>query len=201
MSVRNIPKMFQGQPIIGKDGIPEKWFVDAWNDLLDRTGGMSQDFVGNIINGTQSLADVNIAGVPLSGQLAAIDSNVTQAATEAAVGSGGLLLVLSVSSAVGTRDGIGTVTTNAVVVTASGGTAPYTYDVIKVSGDNIADTHSGASSNTVTFSETLGGGESLSAIYKWEVTDSTGTPLVASKSFPVSLIAYEFEFGGGGAPP
>ena len=69
MTVRNIPKMFQGDPIIDKDGVPKQWFVDAWNDLLDRTGGMANDFVGNIINGTQQLTDVNIAGIPLSTQL------------------------------------------------------------------------------------------------------------------------------------
>lgn len=196
MTVRNIPQLFQGIPIVDKDGVPTQTFVDAWNDLLDRTGGMAQDFVGNIINGTQQLTDVNIAGVPLSTQLASLDTNVTQAATEAAVGSGGLVLTLSAVSAAGTRDGSGTVTTNAVVVTATGGTAPYTYVVQKVSGDTVTNTHSGPSSNTVTFTETLSAGDFLYAVYEWEVTDSTGSPLVSTKSFPVALSAREFIGGG-----
>ena len=196
MTVRNIPKMFQGDPIIDKDGVPKQWFVDAWNDLLDRTGGMANDFVGNIINGTQQLTDVNIAGIPLSTQLTSLDTNVTQAATEAAVGSGGLVLTLSATSAAGTRDGPGSVTTNAVVVTVSGGTSPYTYDVQKVSGDTITDTHSGSGSNTVTFSQVLTAGTYLSAVYQWEVTDSTGTPLVSTKSFPVAISAREFTGDG-----
>lgn len=201
MSVRNIPKLFQGVPIVDANGVPTQTFVDAWNDLLDRTGGMAQDFVGNIINGTQQLADVNIAGVPLSSQLTAIDTNVTQAATEAAVGSGGLVLTLSAPSAVGERDGVGVVTSNAVVVTVTGGTAPYTYAVTLVSGDAIDNNHTLPTSNTVTFSQFVASGGSLSAIYRWDVTDSTGTPLTSSRTFPVSLIAYEFEYSGRGEVP
>ena len=193
---RNIPKLFQGQPIIDKNGVPENWFVDAWNDLLDRTGGQTQDFVGNIINGTQELAAVNLAGVNLDERLVAIDQNIDVAAAEAASGTGGLVLTLSSPSAAGSRTGGGTVTTNAVVVTASGGTAPYSYVLVNDSGDTIANNHSGPTSNTVTFSETVSAGDTLGAVYRWDVTDSSGSPLTLSKSFNVYLFAREYMGGG-----
>lgn len=197
---RQIPQLLHGMPIINADGTPTKWFVDAWNDLLDRTGGQSVDLVGNIINGTQSLTDVTLAGVSLSTTLSAIDSNITEAATEAAAGSGGLVITLSASAATGSRVGFGVVTTNAVTVSATGGTAPYTFTLTKVSGDTVSYTLSGSDDETVTFSEAMSAGTDFTAQYKWTAEDSSGSPLSGSKNFAVSLVCSVYEYSGSFAP-
>jgi hypothetical protein len=196
---RQIPQLLHGMPIVNPDGTPTKVFVDAWNDLLDRTGGQSIDLVGNIINGTQQLTDVNLAGASLNTTLASIDANVTEAATEAAIGSGGLVVTLSSQSAVGSGTTV-VITSNPVTAAVVGGVAPYTYTLSKVSGDTIPNTLSGVDNQTVTFAAAPGVGNSLVAQYRWTVEDSTGTPLTASKNFSVSLTRDEYTHSGSIVP-
>ncbi len=194
MAERSIPQLLHGMPIINPDGTPTKWFVDAWNDLLDRTGGQSVDLVGNIINGTQQLTDVNIGGASLSTTLTTINSNIDTVATEAAVGSGGLVVALSALFASASIVGGGVATTNAVAASASGGTGPYTYTLSKVTGDTISNVITGTSSEIVTFSETLSGDEYLTAEYRWTAQDSLGA--TGSKSFAVTLYSRVYSYGG-----
>ncbi len=191
MSDRLIPQLLHGMPIINPDGTPTKWFVDAWNDLLDRTGGQAVNLVGNIINGRQELADINLAGSSLSVTLQAVNSNIDSTATEAAAGSGGLVVSISPSLASGRSD-TSVVTSNTVTASVTGGVAPYTYTLTKVSGDTIDNVISGANNNIVQFSQTMTVGQTLTAQYRWTVEDSTGTPLTGNKSFSVTMTRDEF---------
>ena len=191
MSDRLIPQLLHGMPIINPDGTPTKWFVDAWNDLLDRTGGQAVNLVGNIINGRQELADINLAGSSLSVTLQAVNSNIDSTATEAAAGSGGLVVSISPSLASGRSD-TSVVTSNTVTASVTGGVAPYTYTLTKVSGDTIDNVISGANNNIVQFSQTMTVGQTLMAQYRWTVEDSTGTPLTGNKSFSVTMTRDEF---------
>ncbi len=191
MSDRLIPQLLHGMPIINPDGTPTKWFVDAWNDLLDRTGGQAVNLVGNIINGRQELADINLAGSSLSVTLQAVNSNIDSTATEAAAGSGGLVVSISPSLASGRSD-TSVVTSNTVTASVTGGVAPYTYTLTKVSGDTIDNVISGANNNIVQFSQTMTVGQTLMAQYRWTVEDSTGTPLTGNKSFSVTMTRDEY---------
>ena len=78
-------------------------------------------------------------------------------------------------------------TTNTTTATASGGVAPYTYAWAKVSGDAI--NCASPSSDTTAFNASgLATGDSLSAIYRLTVTDSTGgTPLTSTADITVTI--------------
>jgi len=81
----------------------------------------------------------------------------------------------------GFSNGSGVATTDATTVTPSGGTAPYTYSWTVLSFDNAtpptADTPNAA---TTTFTQTgIGIGESYSATWQCEVTDSSPSPYTA----------------------
>jgi hypothetical protein len=68
--------------------------------------------------------------------------------------------------------GAGTATSAAVAVTASGGTAPYSYAWTNVSG---AVTFSAATAATTTFSKVLADGEIATGIAKITVTDNAAS--------------------------
>ena len=198
MAERSIPQLLHGMPITNPDGTPTKWFVDAWNDLLDRTGGQSVDLVGNIINGTQRLTDVNLGGASLATTLSSINSNIDTVATEAVVGSGGLVVSLSEPAATASRVGRGLATTNAVAASATGGTGPYTYTLTNVSGETISNAITGTDSEIVTFSQILAAGDYLTAEYRWTAEDSLGA--TGSKTFTVTLFSDEFSHSGSIVP-
>ena len=80
--------------------------------------------------------------------------------------------------------GDGSLTTNSVTVTPSGGVGAYTYLWTKTSGDTIAVTSS--TSATTTFSGAVVFGDVLGAEYKCTVTDSIGS--TAEISVSVSLV-------------
>ena len=136
----------------------------------------------NIVNGTQPLADVLITGRgSVSGQIDANTANTNAAAVAASAGA----LTASVSPvyAYATSATAGTLITNSVTVTPSGGTGPYTYAWAKFSGDTF--TISAPTSATTTFSVTLGSGGFADATYRCTVTDS----LAATYSVDVSVTA------------
>lgn len=193
MTERNIPQLRHGQRIIDENGVPESWFVDAWNSLVDRTGGQTTNLINGIINGEQQLSDVLLNGSSLTTSLESLNSNVEEAGAEAAAGSGGLVVTLSSNVAFDSITGAGTATTNAVTCSVTGGTGPYTFTLSKVSGSTIAYTLSGSNNETVTFSQAIAAGQILAGQYKWTVEDSTGgTPLTSGKSFSVTLSSTDF---------
>lgn len=101
------------------------------------------------------------------------------------VAGGRSTIVLSVNTpnAYGSTFGAGGAATNEIVVTPSGGIGSYSYSWTKTSGGSIT-ANSASSANTV-FSGTLALGESIEAVYKCTVTDSTGS--VADISVDVLL--------------
>lgn len=103
-----------------------------------------------------------------------------------------LTVSLDTSTAAGSGIGNGPYTTNAVVVTASGGITPYTYAWTKVSGDTL--TISSASATSVTWSASGTAPEIKAAVWKCSVTDAMGTVIDSvgvsvGVSFNVSTLA------------
>lgn len=140
-----------------------------------RLSGVAQKTDG-IIAGTQPLADVTLTGIgSLKTQQEAQDAAVNSVATVAG-GGGGLTGYANKSSVGGTRVGAGSVTSATVTVTASGGTSPYTYAWTKISGDAITATLS--TSATTAFSGTVALGETLTAQFECEITDSVAATFV-----------------------
>lgn len=182
---RKIPKII-GKVMIGKEEYPVELTMEALlylNDLDNnqtdgvvaigtRLSGYAQK-TDAIIAGTQPIADVLLTGVgSLKTQQEAQDNALT-----GAVGGGGALSGYANKSSVGgTRLGSGSVTSATVTVTAVGGTGPYTYAWSKVSGAAITAT---APTNNVTaFSGTVGVGETITAIFECEITDSLAATFV-----------------------
>ena len=64
----------------------------------------------------------------------------------------------------------GALTTNQVLVNAVGGSEPYVFSWLKLSGDDV--TVSSASSSTVEFYASGGDGTTKSALYRCTVTDA-----------------------------
>ena len=165
---RNIAKIYQGQKVVSEDGTLEPWFVDAWNDLVDRSGGETTDFVGNIINGRQPLIDVKIVGLgSVSGSLDAVNTNLGSVTVTASASS--MAATTNRSSVYGSVTGSGLAETNSVTVTAFGGTAPYAFAWTYVSGDVF--TINSPSADTTTFTTTLTELQSKSGFYMCTVTD------------------------------
>ena len=105
-----------------------------------------------IVEGTQPLADVLITGVgSVSGALDIQASNINSASQAASAGA--LAATINTYTASGERAGPGSVTTNSVTVTPSGGTGPYTYAWANVEGDTA--TVNSPTSATTTFTHTL----------------------------------------------
>jgi hypothetical protein len=140
-----------------------------------RLSGVSLKTDG-IIAGTQPLADVTLTGVgSLKTQQEAQDSAVNGVATVAG-GGGGLTGYASKSSVGGTRVGAGSVTSATVTVTASGGTAPYTYAWTKISGGAITAVL--PASDVTAFSGTVALGETISAQFQCTITDDVAATFV-----------------------
>jgi hypothetical protein len=129
-----------------------------------------QTTTNGIVAGTVPLTDVLITGVgSVSGALDIQASNINSASQAASAGA--LTATLNTYTASGTRSGPGSVTTNSVTVTPSGGTGPYTYAWANVEGD--AATVNSPTAATTTFTHTLTlGVPSKSGQYECTVTDS-----------------------------
>ena len=180
--------------IVDADGRPTLDFLKFMDDLLYGTGADSigtllsgqnttSSQVTGLIAGTQPVADVLISG---SGSL--VEAQASQDANVLAIGGsgGGALYAYSSKSTVGgTRVGAGSVTSASVTITASGGTAPYTYSWAKKSGDAITAT--AASSATTAFNGTVGVGETITAVFTCTVTDSAGSPATFDVDVGVGL--------------
>ena len=169
---RNIAKIYQGQKVITAEGTLEPWFVDAWNDLVDRSGGETVNAVGNLINGTQPVSDTIIDGLgQLTSLIASLSNDVNALATAAGVG-GGLAATANRSTVTNNTPliGAGTAVTQSVTITPAGGTGPYTYAWTKVTGDTFVI--GSATAATTDFSVNLGDGNRADAIYRCTVTDS-----------------------------
>jgi hypothetical protein len=120
-----------------------------------------------IVNGTQPLADVLITGV--GSVTNAIETQAANnAATSVAASAGALTAYPDVAFVSGGRTGAGSVTTDAVTITAAGGTAPYTYAWASFEGVFAADS---ATAATTTFTRALTNGQSVSTIQRCTVTD------------------------------
>ena len=91
---------------------------------------------------------------------------------------------LSGSSASASGTGGGPFTTNSITVTASGGTAPYTYSWSKVSGDTM--TISSSTAATVSWTDSGTAPSSLNSVWKCTVTDSASRT-VDSANVSVSI--------------
>ena len=96
-----------------------------------------------------------------------------------------LSVFVSPTSANGTTTGGAAGTTNSVAVQVAGGTSPYTYSVTKVSGDTF--TVDSPTSSSTTFTVTPGAGNTLSAVYRYTVTDSAAPANNATVDFNVLL--------------
>jgi len=184
--------------IVDADGRPTLDFI-AWAD--DLIYGTAADSIGTllsgrnadsakitgIIAGTQPLADVTIQGVgSVTAQQEAQDATFNAFAT--LIGGGGALTAYADRSGVGgTRVGVGMVTSNfPIVITASGGTAPYTYAWTKRSGDAISAIT--PSSNSTYFNATITElGQTLTATFRCTVTDSAGSPATFDVDVAVGL--------------
>ncbi len=140
-----------------------------------------------ILDGTQPLADVIIAGTgSVSGQLSSVSENVAVAATAAASG-GALSASVLPTYAYGDRIGAGSVTTNAVSVSASGGTAPYTYAWAKKSGAGTMVANSPTAAIT-DFEGTLLAGAVRSQIWTCTVTDSAAASVAVDVSVYIESV-------------
>lgn len=187
--------------ITNGDGSPTLEFIVFMEELVAGSGAngpslgtllsgvtAAQAKADGIQAGTVSLEKVVIDGRgDLSGELDAINGNVSSVAASASAGA--LSAAISAPYAVGgaTAGGPGT-TSPASVVTASGGTPTYTYAWAKVSGSTLTVNSPTAASTT--FTGTPGVNSTLNAIYRCTVTDSAGSPATATADVSVSIIDF-----------
>jgi hypothetical protein len=140
------------------------------NTLLSGVNAVTTTTDG-IVAGTVPLTDVLITGVgSVTGALDTQASNITSASQAASAGA--LTATVNSYSASGERAGPGSVTTDpATVVTASGGTSPYTYAWANVEGDAATVNSPTAATTTFTHSLTLVA-PTKSGVYECTVTDN-----------------------------
>lgn len=183
MTDSNVPFLRMGEPITDEKGIPLEWFRNGFNALLQRTGTQTTNTLLGVVNGASQAAAEAAAAAASAQATANAASQTAQAAS-----TNGFSLTLNVPFLYEFSDTGGTQTTSSATVTASGGTAPYTYAWTKTSGDTL--TLSGASSNTTTFAgdPSLDSDGTLTAEYKCTVTDSAGSPLTANVSIGVTIV-------------
>lgn len=168
--------------LVNADGSPTTEFI-IFMDELENGSGANGPSIGTllsgvnsvtaktngIIAGTTSLADVTITGRgSLADELNVVTTNTASVAVSASAGALSASISAAWAFASATGGGSGT-TGTASVVTASGGTSPYTYAWTKVSGDTLTVTS--ATSASTTFSGTPGANNTLQAVYRCTVTD------------------------------
>jgi hypothetical protein len=157
-------------PIVDKDGrITTEWYKYL-------TGGVT--FTDNVNSGVaQAQAAAAQAQATATGAVAGIATLASQTAP------GGFYASASPSSAFGDRVGSGTATTNAVTVTPTGGTGPYTYAWTLDAG-NL--TIGAATSATTSFSGFVSIGTTTEDIATCTITDS----LAATASISIGVAIY-----------
>ena len=143
-------------PLVNEDGRLNQ----AWYQFLSGERGYS--------------TNVNRAAAQAAAQAVAAQAAATAAAITAQNASNGVVnafVVTADTSSVFAYSGlVGVLTTDAVTVTASGGTAPYTYAWSKVSGDTVTIDSPAAASTTFSGDPGLNG--TLSGQYQCTVTDA-----------------------------
>lgn len=143
--------------------------------LVDSNGRLSQEWYKYFTGGVSYTQNVN-SGVSEARAAAAQAQATANAATQAAVDVAVATLPFTASAnsyyALGAQVGTGTLTTDAVTVTPSGGTGPYTYAWAYVSGYASFTTNSPTSATTDWTGTLSTPGQERSATYRCTVTDS-----------------------------
>lgn len=178
-------------PFLEADG---RTISKAWYRYLQGERGYSD----NVNSGATAAA--------LAAEQARADAAAAQAAADAAtqgvadvqagVAAGTITFSASFSpfSAIGTRLGTGSVTTNSVTVTPTGGTAPYDITVAYLSGDagfsasNPSDT--GVASLSTTFTGSITAlGQDKSAIWRATITDAALDSITVTAGVAIAEIS------------
>jgi hypothetical protein len=163
--------------------------------LVDKEGRLTNEWYKYLTGGVSFTTNVNsgVAAAALAAEQARADAAAAQATADAAaqaatdVADAALTFTLSAnrSGVFGSRLGTGSVTTNSVTVTASGGTGPYTYAWAYVSGDAVF-TAGSPTAVTTTFSGTITSlGQDFTAVWRCTATDSLAA--TASTTVGVSI--------------
>lgn len=177
-----------------------------WEDWYGPTDYVPPNIIGNfdrLISGELEVSDIRIVGRgSLNTDNDARDQNINTALNTATAAGGGSLVVDSVfpSQAAGADDAqLGSISTGSVAITLSGGTAPFNVSNAKVSGDTLTVNQSVLSNViTVSFSGTPGPApDSLSAVYKFTITDSSSPQESVEVNVPADIVRFE-DFGGSG---
>jgi hypothetical protein len=157
--------------------------TNEWYKYL--TGGVS--FTTNVNSGVAAaaLAAANASAAAVAAQSAA--NAAAQAAVDVAEATLSFTLSADAASVGGTRFGLGSVTTDSVTVTPSGGTGPYTYLWSYVSGDATLSVNSSTSATTSFSGSITSLGQDRSAVWRCVVTDS----LAATASTSVGVFIAE----------
>jgi hypothetical protein len=157
-------------PLVDKDGR----LTNEWYKYL--TGGVT--FTDNVNSGVaQAQAAAAQAQATASGAVAGIATLASQTAP------GGFYASATPSSAFGDRVGTGTATTNAVTVTPTGGTGPYTYAWVL----DLANFTIGASTSaTTSFTGFVSIGTTTEDIATCTITDS----VAATTSISIGVAIY-----------
>lgn len=58
-----VPYLLKGQRITRPDGALDDWFINGWNDLLDRVGGQKYNSTFGVINGSISTVSGSVDAV------------------------------------------------------------------------------------------------------------------------------------------
>lgn len=168
-------------------GKPTMYFFAIVEDLL---AGSSTNSIGTVLSGqtsTQAQVDGIVAG------------EQEQAAEDVATS-----FTVTVPDTTVSGVGDGTVTTNTISISVSGGTAPYSIAWSASSGvavtANSVSTLSADGSFDVSFTRELEAGDYFYCTQKVTITDSAGTPLVSEAVVNLTLLSVEFDSNGiGGA--
>lgn len=173
--------------------VPRPW--EEWWGPRDYVPPNVIGRVASIYDGTAEVNDINIVGRgSLNISNDARDENISNALNTATTASGGTMTVSRSplqATAYDGNGGSGSLTTNPVTVSQSGGTGTITYTWTKVSGGAI--TVNSSSSATTTFSGDPGPDSSISATFKCTVTDSSSTPQIQTITIGVSVTRLERE--------
>lgn len=159
--------------------------------LVDENGRLNQAWYKFLIGEREYTTSVN-SGVTRARAEAAAAQATAEAASQTAQaqGTNGFAVAANAEICSASSSSLGSLTTNSVTVTPSGGTAPYTYAWAFVDGD-AGITINSPTSATTSFSADPAGA-SLAATYRCTVTDSAGSPLTATFSIAVSFVYLGF---------
>ena len=167
-------------PMMEADG---KTMTRAWYRYFQGERGFSD----NVNSGASAAATAAAQAAANAAAAQATADAAAQAAADVADATLTFTLTVNRASVFGSRLGTGSVTTNSVTVTASGGTGPYTYAWAYVSGDAGFSANS-PTAVTTTFNGSITAlGQDKSAVWRCTVTDS----LLATASVTVGVAIAE----------